>query len=151
MFIYNILIFIYIYIITIFLIIIYYYTKTIYINFCIKIKGDFTFDRPGEYEFTLRATLNVQGSTDEHIWWAGRDGQNGKIIVKQASNRYEKDIKTLNDVLIPTEPIEVELTKNSDPNILYSGFMKIPLYSLIVSKFYPVDLVWPCTHQFYQL
>jgi hypothetical protein len=106
-----------------------------------RFRGDFTFDRPGEYEFTLRATLNVQGSTDEHIWWAGRDGQNGKIIVKQASNRYEKDIKTLNDVLIPTEPIEVELTKNSDPNILYSGFMKIPLYSLIVSKFYPVDLL----------
>jgi len=106
-----------------------------------RFRGDFTFDRPGEYEFTLRATLNVQGSKDEHIWWAGKDGQNGKIIVKQASNRYEKDIKSLNDVLIPTEPIEVEETKHSDPNILYSGFMKIPLHSLIVSKFYPVDLL----------
>ncbi|ORX46886.1 glycoside hydrolase [Piromyces finnis] len=106
-----------------------------------RFRGDFTFHRPGEYEFTLRATLNVPGSNDEHIWWAGKDGQNGKIIVKQASSRYEKDIKSLNDVLIPTEPIEVDLTKNSDPNILYSGFMKIPLNSLIVSKFYPVDML----------
>ncbi|KAG4103154.1 glycoside hydrolase [Neocallimastix lanati (nom. inval.)] len=106
-----------------------------------RFRGDFTFDRPGEYEFTYRATLNVPNSNEEHIWWSGRDNQNGKVIVKQASNRYEKDIKNLNDVLIPTEPIEVELTKTSDPNILYSGFMKIPIHSLIVSKFYPVDML----------
>jgi len=106
-----------------------------------RFRGDFTFDRPGEYEFTLRATLNVAGSRDQHIWWAGQDGQNGKIIVKQTSNRYEKKINELIDVIVPSETIEVDLTKVSDPNILYSGFMKIPVYSLIVSKFYPVDMV----------
>ncbi|ORX78836.1 glycoside hydrolase [Anaeromyces robustus] len=106
-----------------------------------RFRGDFTFARPGEYEFTLRATLNVPNSNEEHIWWAGKDNQNGKIIVKQASNRYEKDIKILNDVLIPTESIEVDVTTPSDPNILYSGFMKIPINSLIVSKYYPVDML----------
>lgn len=103
-----------------------------------RFRGDFTFNRPGEYEFTLRATLKGNNCCEQKIWWAGKDGQNGKVIVEMPC--YGKQINTFNDVLIPTEQIDIDVEQQDDDIIIYSGMMKVPLNSIMVSKFYPVQM-----------
>lgn len=103
-----------------------------------RFRGDFTFNRPGEYEFTLRATLKGNNCSEQRIWWAGKDGQNGKVIVEMPC--YGKQINTFNDVLIPTEQIDIDVEQQDDDIIIYSGMMKVPLNSIMVSKFYPVQM-----------